>query len=327
MHIKNVKSSLKGVFKCTKNSEKPQPPHIECDFHKLSLNELVRSFNTSLSNGLNEAEAKNLLAKNGKNLMSHQKKSVFVKLLSYLFTGFCGLLWIGSIVSILSWKPIGNPPDPTNLGMGILLLVVIFLQASFSAFQDWSSNRVMNSIKEMMPHSATVIREGHEQKIQIEDVVVGDLVCLTYGNKVPADVRITESHDLKFDKSMLTGESEAIEGTVECTDDRYVESKNIAYMTTLITSGQGKGIVVCTGNNTFMGKIATLTSNTHEKTSMLHREITRFVSLIAFIAFLSMIMLVVVWSKWLRVSYPNYIDVPSIMVETMSLIVAYIPTG
>ena len=56
---------------------------------------------------------------------------------------------------------------------------------------------------------------------------------------MPADVRLIESHDLKFDKSMLTGESDAIEGTVDCTDDRYVESKNIAYMTTLITQGQG----------------------------------------------------------------------------------------
>jgi len=70
------------------------------------------------------------------------------------------------------------------------------------------------------------------------------LVVLSYGTKVPADVRLIESHDLKFDRSMLTGESEAIEGTVECTDERYVESKNIAYMTTLITNGQGKGIVI-----------------------------------------------------------------------------------
>jgi len=102
----------------------------------------------------------------------------------------------------------------------------------------------MKSIKNMMPTQAVVIRNGVEKKIQVEELVVGDLVVLSYGTKVPADIRITETRDLKFDKSMLTGESEAIEGTVECTDERYVESKNIAYMTTLITNGQGKGIVI-----------------------------------------------------------------------------------
>ena len=182
----------------------------------------------------------------------------------------------------------------------------MFLKASFSAFQDWSSSRVMKSIKNMMPNSALVIRNGHEIKIQVEEVVIGDLVCLSYGHKVPADVRITESHDLKFDKSMLTGESEAIEGTVECTDDRYVESKNIAYMTALITSGQGKGIVVSTGNNTFMGRIATLTSNTIEKKTSLQKDITRFVLCISLLAFISMIILVVFWAEWLRVYLQTY---------------------
>ena len=96
----------------------------------------------------------------------------------------------------------------------------------------------------MMPSAASVIRDGREEKIPTEELVVGDLVILSYGNKVPADCRIIETKDLKFDKSMLTGESEAIEGTVECTDEKYVESKNIAYMTTLVTQGKGKGLVV-----------------------------------------------------------------------------------
>ena len=185
----------------------------------------------------------------------------------------------------------------------------------------------MKSIKNMMPHSAMVIRNGHEMKILVEDVVVGDLVVLSYGHKVPADVRLTESHDLKFDKSMLTGESEAVEGTVQCTDDRYVESKNMAYMTALVTSGHGKGIVVATGNNTFMGKIATLTTSTNEKQSSLQKEIKRFVFFISLLAFVSMIILVIFWATWLRIHHPNHIDTPSIMIETMSLIVAYIPTG
>ena len=147
------------------------------------------------------------------------------------------------------------------------------------------------------------------------------------GIRVPADVRIIESHDLKFDNSMLTGESESVEGTVECTDERYVESKNIAYMTTLITNGQGKGIVVSIGDQTYMGKIANLTNDTNEKSSSLQKEIKKFTILVSILAILTMILLVVVWAAVLRVKYPNYIDVPSLIVRTISLIVAYIPTG
>ena len=229
-----------------------------------------------------------------------------------------------------AWKPIGDlspPADPTNLGLGILLIVVIFLQAGFSAFQDWSSNKVMNSIKNMMPGSAIVIRNGHEINIPVEEVVVGDLVHLAYGNKVPGDVRIIESHDLRFDKSMLTGESEAIEGTVECTDNRYVESKNIAYMTTLITNGQGKGVVVAVGDQTFMGRIASLTNDTNETKGSLQIEIKRFVMTISILAIVTMILLVVVWAAVIRVKYPNFIDVPSLMVRSISLIVGFIPSG
>lgn len=96
----------------------------------------------------------------------------------------------------------------------------------------------------MMPSQALVIRNGIQYKMSIEDLVVGDLVVLSYGQKVPADVRIISSHDLKFDRSLLTGESDAIEGSVVCTHENYHESKNLAFMTTLITNGQGRGLVI-----------------------------------------------------------------------------------
>jgi sodium/potassium-transporting ATPase subunit alpha len=83
-----------------------------------------------------------------------------------------------------------------------MLILVIFIQAGFTAFQDWSSSKVMNSIRNMMPTETHVIRNGMEKKIHVEELVIGDLVVLTYGGKVPADLRLVETHDLKFDKSM-----------------------------------------------------------------------------------------------------------------------------
>jgi sodium/potassium-transporting ATPase subunit alpha len=199
---------------------------------------------------------------------------------------------------------------------------VILLQASFSAFQDWSSDKVMKSIKSLIPSQATVIRDGAEHTIAAEELVVGDLVLLVYGHKVPADVRIIDSHDLKFDRSLLTGESEAVDGTVECTDDQYVQTKNIAFMTTLITNGQGKGIVVSSGKSTMIGTIASLTQQTNQKESSLQKEIRRFVIFISLLAITTVVILLIFWSTYIRPHYPKYIDVPTMMVNCIAVMVS-----
>jgi sodium/potassium-transporting ATPase subunit alpha len=189
---------------------------VTYQYHKMTFDELNEAFHTSCLRGLTDQQASETLAKFGPNILKPPETHYIRKILGYLFGGFCWLLWIGVIVCILAWRPIGDPnPDPTNLGLGILLFIVILLQAAFEAFQDWSSSKVMNSIKGMMAADATVIRNGVEMKILAEKIVVGDLVVLTYGTKVPADLRLIECADLRFDRSMLTGESEAIEGIFE----------------------------------------------------------------------------------------------------------------
>ena len=208
-----------------------------------------------------------------------------------------------------------------------MIIIIIFLQASFSAFQDWSSNKIMSSIRNMIPNSASVIRDGVEHKIPVEDVVIGDLVHLSYGNKVPADVRIIESHDLKFDKSMLTGESEAVEGTIECTDDRYLESKNIAFMTTLITNGQGIGVVVQTGAQTAIGNIANMVSKANEKATSLQEELNSFIFKIVCFAVITASILLIIWAGQIVNKHPNYITLPYIMVSIISVVVGFIPEG
>ncbi len=187
---------------------------ITCLYHKLTLDELNREFNTSCAQGLTDQQASQVLAKNGPNILKQGETHYLKKIFGYMFGGFCWLLWIGVITCFLAWRPIGDPkPDPTNLGLAILFFIVILLQAGFEAFQDWSSSKVMKSIKHMMASDSTVIRNGVEMKIAAPQIVVGDLVLLNYGNKVPADLRIIESQDLKFDRAMLTGESEAVEGS------------------------------------------------------------------------------------------------------------------
>ncbi len=100
---------------------------------------------------------------------------------------------------------------------------------------------------------------------------------------------------------------------MECTDERYVESKNIAYMTTLITQGQGKGIVIQIGDKTLMGSISKLTSETTQRKTSLQKEINRFVIFVVTVAVTTCVALLIVWGTWLKVQYPNFIDTPTMV--------------
>ena len=81
---------------------------VDFDFHKMPFEKLIQAFNTSLTQGIDSSFAKELLLNNGKNLIKPVEKNIFLKLFSYLFTGFCGLLWISSLICFLAWKPIGS---------------------------------------------------------------------------------------------------------------------------------------------------------------------------------------------------------------------------
>ncbi len=153
------------------------------------------------------------------------------------------------IIFFICWRPLGDPdPAPYNLGLAILVLIVIFLQASFSAFQDWSTARTMKSILDLVPTDVMVVRSGEITSISAADVVVGDIVKISVGNKVPADLRIlTTSGDTRFDRSMLTGESEDVNGATEMIDSNFLETRNVALIGTIVTNGSTTGIVVLAG--------------------------------------------------------------------------------
>jgi magnesium-transporting ATPase (P-type) len=128
---------------------------------------------------------------------------------------------------------------------------------------DWqSSSKIMASITGMIPAETLVLRDGQQKRVPAAELVIGDVVFLNLGNKVPADVRILHcSGDLKFDRSILTGESEPISGTPENTDPNFMESRNIGMQGTHVVSGNGVGLVIQTGDRTVFGRIAKLSSS------------------------------------------------------------------
>ena len=238
------------------------------------------------------------------------------------------MLWIGVVIFFISWKPLGAPPQAYNLALAILVILVILLQAAFTAVQDWSSQKVMDSILNLVPESAVVLRDGRQTSIPSSELVTGDIVHLTVGNRVPADMRILEaSPDLKFDRSVLTGEVEEVSGLVETKEPNYLEAQNIALLGTHVTNGSATCIVVLTGGRTLMGRINKLTSATGERRTNLQREITRFVYIIITITVSIIIIMVIVWAAWLRVDHFDYLNVPGFLTDVMGLVVAFIPEG
>jgi sodium/potassium-transporting ATPase subunit alpha len=120
----------------------------------------------------------------------------------------------------------------------------------------------MASIVGMIPAETLVLRDGQQKKVPAAELVLGDIIYLKLGNKCPADVRLLQcSGDLKFDRSVLTGESEPISATPENTDPNFMESRNIGMQGTHVVSGSGLGLVIQTGDRTVFGRIAKLSSS------------------------------------------------------------------
>jgi sodium/potassium-transporting ATPase subunit alpha len=151
-----------------KNAEKKalEIKQVTENYHKMSLEEIESKFASSLTNGLDEKQAAKLLIENGPNKIKQKKPNQFIKYFKYFFSGFGALFMGAAILCILAWQPIGSlngqTPQILNLALGVMLILVVIIQGFFNAFQDWSSKRVMNSIKNMMPSYAYVIRNGKE---------------------------------------------------------------------------------------------------------------------------------------------------------------------
>ncbi|KAJ3033018.1 hypothetical protein HDV00_006847 [Rhizophlyctis rosea] len=298
------------------------------NFHTLTPTQLCQELNVDPSLGLEPALHARRQQRDGLNVITQKRPHYIWNLLRYFFGGFCSVLWVGVLTFLLCWQPLSNPPSTTNLALGILVGIVLILQALFAAFQDWSTGKVMSSILNLLPSECVVLRDGQTMRISAAQLVVGDVVMLTAGNKVPADLRLVEtSSDVRFDRAVLTGESEEVDGSVDGTDASFLESRNIALMGTHVTNGSAKGIVVLTGANTVMGRISKLTGTTKQKPTLIQQEITRFVYIIIGLTILLVAIILIAWLAWLRRDHFNFINVVGLLVNLMGCVVAFIPEG
>lgn len=128
-----------------------------------------------------------------------------LKLLKELTTPFALLLWLGGILCFIAYAL--SPGDPSNLYLGVVLIVIVIATSSMTFYQNMKSESIMSSFKNFIPPQTIVIREGNERTIDASELVRGDVIKVNSGQKIPADIRIIESVGMKVDNSSLTGET------------------------------------------------------------------------------------------------------------------------
>ncbi|MCW8910859.1 MAG: HAD-IC family P-type ATPase [Gammaproteobacteria bacterium] len=215
--------------------------------------------------GLSSAEAKKRLDRYGPNILPEQKTpGVFFIFLSQFKSPFIYVLLIAALISF-------------GLGQTInayFIIGVLFINASIGTIQEYSAEQAAAALKKMVPSFANVIRDGKAIRLTTASVVPGDILLLAPGDKVPADIKLSWSYELKIDESMLTGESVAREKTPTDQTDKSIpsiERQDICYAGTVVMHGRGTGEVFATADKTEIGLIATDVEEQHVKPPLLQR--------------------------------------------------------
>ncbi len=244
--------------------------------------------------GLSTQEAAKLREKYGPNIIKKVKKVPTWKIfLKNFISPMAILLWIAGCISIIAAflgdtdERIGVLGDPQMLYLGCAIWMVNIINGLFSFIQQHRAGKATDALSKMMPTYARCMRDGQETKIPAEDLVPGDLVILTEGDRISADCRIIVSDDLSCAQSALDGEatpsrkiSEPFKGEVE----NIPAAKNLVFAGTSVATGFARCIVYATGMDTELGRIASLTQNITTKRSLLQEEITRTSKVVSIIA-------------------------------------------
>lgn len=213
-----------------------------------SVQEVIEKLNSSF-NGLTSKEASQRLTLNGKNeIPKGKKKTVLDILIEQFKSPIIFILMIAAIFSVLTHSTADC----------IFILIVIGINAIIGTYQEWNSEKSAEKLQNMIRIKTRVIRNGMPEEVDSENIVVGDIVDLESGNKIPADLRLIETKSLSIDESVLTGETEPKNKISDPLEEQteLAERLNIAYAGTVITNGRGKGIVIATGKDTEFGKVA-----------------------------------------------------------------------
>ena len=247
---------------------------MEKNWYNKSKKEIYEEFGITGETGLSDEQVIINREKYGSNeLQAQKKKSLFVKFLEQ-FKGFMIIvLIIAAVVSgVVGYIEEGKITD------SLIILVVVIVNAIIGVAQEAKAEKSLEALQKLSSHSAKVIRNGQVNVVASRELVPGDIVVLDTGDYVPADLRIIEAANLKSQEASLTGESvpsEKNSATIESEKVGVGDRTNMLFSSSLITYGRGKGVVVETGMNTEVGKIAGIISNTVKSETPLQTKLNK----------------------------------------------------
>ncbi len=249
--------------------------------HTISFPEFLQRFGADI-NGISEQEAARRLQECGPNVLEETgKESLLISYLRQFWNFFSILLIIGALLSFLAEY---LDPGKGNLYIGIAIGLVVILNSTFTFIQEYQAAKTMESFRQLLPPHAKVLRDGKIRDILASEIVVGDVILVEEGDKIPADGRLIETNALKVDNSSITGESEPQLRSLECTHPNILECRNLVFSGTLVLSGNGRAIVFGTGSNTQIGNLAILTEQISSLETPIRRELNHFIKIISAIA-------------------------------------------
>lgn len=283
-------------------------------YEQKSIDQLMQELDCEGRNGLSDNQAEERLKRFGSNqLIESKPKTVFEMFLEQLNSPLIFILFLAAALSMLLHE----------VGDTAIIVVVILLNSVVGVIQEGRAAKALDALKKLTSPHAVVKRAGNYYEVQANELVPGDLVLLEAGRQVPADIRLLSSSSLKIEESALTGESLAVEKNAKfiAKDDIPIgDRKNMAYMSTNVIYGRGEGIVIATGMDTEIGKIAGMIDKAPQVQTPLQKRLNdlgKFLSIISVFLCVALFGIAVVQRR----------DVIEMLLTAISLAVAAVPEG
>lgn len=237
-------------------------------WHSLTVEEVLQKVGSRLS-GLTSSEVEERLRKFGRNELVAKKKSPLEMFVKQFANFLIGILLVATVISLI----LGEVIDATAI------LIIVLIMAIMGFVQEYRAERTLEALKKLAAPTCKVLRDGEEKVIAAAEVVPGDILILSEGDRIAADARVVESIDLETDEAPLTGESTPVAKLANITlppDTMVGDRKNMVFMGTYVVRGKGKAVVVATGMNTEFGRITKMVVEAEEEKTPLEVELDEF---------------------------------------------------
>ena len=283
-------------------------------FHEMKIEQVEKALETDFSSGLSQEEVKKRINQYGLNELDEGEKQSALLLFFSQFKDFMVLVLLAAtLISGL----LGEYID------AIAIIAIVIINGFLGFFQERRAEKSLDALKELSAPQVSVLRDGQWIKIPSKEIVLGDILKFTSGDRIGADVRVIESKSLEIEESALTGESVPVSKHIESLTNPNPgigDMENIAFMGTMITRGSGIGVVIATGMKTAMGQIADLLQNAESQDTPLQRRLEQLGKILITVALLLTVLVVVV-------GVLRGHDLYEMFLAGVSLAVAAIPEG